>query len=643
MLQTAAYGSWKSPITSSLIVKETIDISSVLLDEEDIYWIESRPQEDGRAVIVKLDGASLVDVTHSPFNVRTRVHEYGGGDYVVSQGIIYFCNFDDQRIYKQQLNQQAEAITPAGLYCYADAIIDHKHNRLICVREDFTNSNLEPVNSIISISLADDHSINILVTGSDFYSSPRISPDGSKLVWLSWNHPNMPWDATELWAVDILEDGSLGIAKHIAGGKDESIFQPEWSPNGVLHFVSDRNGWWNLYCFIEGGIELLCEKQAEFGSPQWFFRMSNYSFESEQRIICTYNEQGFWKLATLDKNSRELKVLPLIYTNISYVQSSMGKVVFCAGSPTEANSIVKLNLADNSCQILRCSSNLNIDIGYLSTPEAIEFPTQNEQTAYGLFYKPYNKDFCALKSDKPPLIVNVHGGPTAAATTSLNLDIQYWTSRGFAVLDINYGGSTGYGRSYRQRLVGQWGVVDVEDCVNGALYLVNKGIVDKDKLIVRGASSGGFTTLCILTFYNIFKSGASYFGICDLELWDKSTHKFESNYMTSLVGSRETALDLYRERSPIHFTDRLSCPIILFQGLEDKIVPPNQSKLMFEVLCKKGLATAYVAFEEEQHGFRKAENIKRAFDAELYFYAQILGFQLADFIEPITIENHSFT
>jgi dipeptidyl aminopeptidase/acylaminoacyl peptidase len=625
--KVAPYGSWKSPITSDLIVSGTIGLTDPALDGDCLYWVESRPSEAGRNVIVKMspDGR-ITDVTPPAFNARSRAHEYGGGAYLVYEGSVYFSNFADQRIYRQAPGADPEPLTTAEEFHYADAVIDARRRRLICVREDHTAKSRDSINSIVAIELAGSASGDLLVSGNDFYSSPQLSPDGNHLAWLTWNHPNMPWDGTELWVARLGEDGAIAESQLVAGGERESIFQPEWSPGGVLHFVSDRTGWWNLYRRRESGIESLCPMGAEFGAPQWVFRMSTYAFETEQRIICAYNERGAWRLASLDAETGELDRIETPYTQVSSLRAGRGRVVFCGGSPVEPTSVVSLDAATGRIDVLRRSSSIQVEEGYLSAPESVEFPTGQGLTAHGFFYAPENKDYRAPGGERPPLIVISHGGPTSAASTSLSLNIQYWTSRGIAVLDVNYGGSTGYGRAYRERLNGQWGVLDVDDCVNGARFLVKQGRVDGDRLIIRGGSAGGYTTLAALTFRDVFKAGASYYGISDLEVLEQDCHKFESRYNHSLIGPYPERRDLYRDRSPIHFTERLSCPLILFQGLEDKVVPPNQAEMMYEAVRKKGLPVAYIAFEGEQHGFRKAENIKRALDGELYFYSKVFGF-----------------
>lgn len=653
--KVASYGSWKSPITSDLIVSGSVGLNQPLIDGENVYWIELRPTEGGRNVVVKRDADGVItDVTPPPFNARTRVHEYGGGDYTVLDGSVYFSNFTDQRLYVVRGGAAPEAITPFGDMRYAEAVIDEARGRLICVREDHTVAGREAVNTLAALKLEEnDNHGRVLVSGNDFYSSPRLSPDGTRLVWLTWNHPNMPWDSSELWIGTFGEDGLLATAERVAGGGDESIFQPEWSPDGGLYFVSDRTGWWNLYRLDQAGaIESVCEMQAEIGMPQWGFGMSSYAFESAERIVCAYIESGVSRLAVIDTRTKKFESIGAAgagnsrnqtgespFTDIRYVRAAAGYALMRAASPNLPGSIVRLDLNTKRFEVLRRSNNLELDAEDISIPRVLEFATEEGLSAHGFFYPPKNRDFRGPEGERAPLLVMSHGGPTAAATTALSLTIQYWTSRGIAVLDVNYGGSSGYGRAYRERLKDNWGIVDVDDCVNGARYLVEKGEVDGNRLMITGGSAGGYTTLCALTFRDVFRAGASHYGISDAEALEKDTHKFESRYSNGLIGPYPERRDIYYERSPINFTDRLSCPVIFFQGLEDKVVLPNQAETMVEVLRTKGIPVAYLPFEGEQHGFRQAKNIKRALDAELYFYSRVFGFSLADPVEPVEIEN----
>lgn len=642
MKKPAPCGSWKSPITSDLIVKESIGLSQVKLDGEDIYWIEMRPSEGGRQVVV-LQGASgrRVDMTPPGFNARTRVHEYGGGEYIARNSVVYFSNFADQQIYRVGANQAPDLISRDANDArvrYADYAMDDTRQRLICVREDHRVNEREPANELVAVPGAGGPS-QILVSGNDFYSSPRVSPDGSKLAWLTWKHPNMPWDGCELWVAEFGPDGNVSNSRLVAGGKTESIFQPQWSPDGLLYFVSDATGWWNIYRESDNATEVICEVKAEFGAPQWIFGLSTYAFASSEQIVCAFVEHGIWRLGSLDVARRTLSRIETPYTDLSFVCATEGRTAFRAGAPTEPSAIVEFDLATHTPTVLQRASNVTIDPGYISAAEAIEFPTEDGRTAHAFFYPPKNAEFSSLADEKPLLLVKSHGGPTSATVAVLILGIQYWTSRGIAVLDVNYGGSTGYGREYRERLNGTWGIVDVDDCANGAKFLAAGERVDENRLMIDGGSAGGYTTLCALTFRDVFKAGASYYGVSDLEALELDTHKFESRYSDGLVGPYPERRDLYAARSPINFADQLSCPVIFFQGLEDKVVPPNQAELMVEALLKKGVPVAYVPFEGEQHGFRRAENIKRALDAELYFYSRVFGFELADEVDPVTIEN----
>jgi dipeptidyl aminopeptidase/acylaminoacyl peptidase len=636
----APYGSWKSPITSDLIVSDMIRFNEIVIDGDDIYWVEMRPAEKGRNVLVRrTPDNQLQDLTPAPFNVRTRVHEYGGGAVAIENGTVYLSNFDDQRLFRQSSTEGAVPITPGLSLRYADGRIDRLQGRMICVREDHTNDESEAVNTLVSIDLQNPDGGDVIQSGRDFYSSPRLSPDGSKLAWLEWDHPNMPWDGTELCVAELQTDGSLKNIQRVAGGSSESVLQPEWSPDGILYFISDQTGWWNLYRWVEGRVEPVCPKEAEFGYPMWQFGMSSYGFESSDSLLCTFSENGRKHLARLDTRTLELKPIETPYTSISNLQVRDSFAVFVGGSPTEPSVIARLDFTSNTIEVLKCTSTLTLDDGYLSVPQPITFPTENNQTAHAFYYPPKNRDFAAPENERPPLLVKSHGGPTSATSSDLNLTIQYWASRGFAFLDVNYGGSTGYGRDYRDRLRGQWGVVDVDDCVNGALFLVEQGLADRDRLAINGGSAGGYTTLNALTFRDVFRAGASYYGISDLMVFEDDTHKFESRYLDSLVGPYPERKDLYEQRSAINYVDQLSCPVIFFQGDEDKIVPPNQAELMVDALRKKKLPVAYLLFEGEQHGFRQSQNIKRALDAELYFYSRVFGFETADVIEPVEIAN----
>lgn len=638
----AAYGSWKSPITTDLIVSASIGLGEIQLQNKQVYWIEMRPEEKGRYRVVHCSPDNQCQDFSAPdYNARTRVHEYGGGSYLVNDDTLFFTHFPDQRLYRQRKNELPSALTSAEQdRRFADFILDQYRSRLISVMEHHDPVFTEAKNCLVSINVdVNDSEPVVLTEGADFYSNPRLSPNGKQLCWLSWKHPNMPWDNTGLWLADVTDNGTLANPKQIAGEQGESVFQPEWSPAGELYFISDLNGWWNIYRYEGQHCECMLKRDAEFGVAQWSFRESCYAFRNEEEIICTWTEQGKSNLGILDLARHELKEISLPYTDIESLQVDNDQAVFLGGSPTVFPEIVRLNLDDYSMQVLRRSSDLKIEDDYLSVGESIAFPTENDNFAFAFYYPPHNADYKSADNEKPPLLVCSHGGPTGMARNGLKLVFQYFTSRGIAILDVNYGGSSGYGREYRQRLNKQWGIVDVDDCVNGARFLVEQGRVDENRLGIRGGSAGGFTTLAALTFRDVFKAGASRYGVSDLEALTKDTHKFESRYLDGLIGPYPETKSIYHERSPIYSVDKLSCPVIFLQGLEDRIVLPNQSEMMVEALVNKSIPVAYLAFEGEQHGFRQSENIKRALDAEFYFFSRVFDFIPADELEPVQILN----
>jgi dipeptidyl aminopeptidase/acylaminoacyl peptidase len=643
-MQIAPYGSWRSPITAKSIASDSIGLSSIVVDGTDIYWLESRPQEKGRSVIVRQrEGGKVEEITPAGYSVRSRVHEYGGGAYAVYDGHVYFSNDSDGCIHTQDLNSKDPHrvlnITKTVGVRYADLVFAPRDQRIICACEKHDDTRKEPKNSLIGISITNPLDVQVLASGEDFYASPRLSADGHKLAWLSWQHPNMPWDGTNLHVADITVDGALAHSQQIAGGIKESIFQPLWSPNGDLYFISDRSDWSNLYRWNGREVEEMYPFAADFGLPQWVFGMSTYAFADEHRIVCAYTQNGTWRLALLSTLSKKLTRLHLSYTDITGVQTQGRSILCLAGSPVKPTALVKIDPLTEARQIIKKSSSMEIDKSFISIPEPIEFPTTNGKLAYGFYYPPTNPDYRAEDGELPPLLVKSHGGPTAATSSQLNLRTQYWTSRGFGVVDVNYGGSTGYGREYRQRLDAQWGIVDVDDCANAAKFLAYAGKVDRDRMAMSGSSAGGYTTLCALTFRDVFKAGASYYGISDLTALTKETHKFESRYNDRLIAPYPAGAAIYQARSPVHFTHQLSCPIIFFQGLEDKVVPPNQAEMMVNALKFKGLPVAYVRFATEAHGFRQAATIERALTGEFYFYSRIFGFQPADTIDPVEIHN----
>ncbi len=661
-MATAPYGSWKSPISLDDLVQATVRLATPLATADFTYWAELRPTEQGRTVLVRRPngGGPAEDVTGPEFNVRTLVHEYGGIAFVVhSDDTVHFSNFADQRIYRMpgDASSRAEPITGEGAaersVRFAAPTLTPDGRHLVCVRERHPEPD-DPgrvVNDLVLVPADAASDPVVLAEGHDFYGQPAISPNGDRVAWTSWDHPDMPWDSTELWEADLFaaDSPSAQNAHLVAGGGaggTESVIQPKYSASGVLHFISDRTGWWNLYRADGDRVTALAPMEADLGQPDWVFGLSSYAFLGDGTILATWEEGGLSCLGVLPPGSAVFDVVDTELTGFAGLRSSSDGsfVAAVAGSASVPQSVVRLRRSSGSgpgveVEVVRQARESTVEPGYLSMPETIEFPTENGLTAYALYYPPTNPDFEAPRGELPPLIVRSHGGPTASASSLLDYSIQFWTSRGFALVDVNYGGSSGYGRDYRQRLRGSWGVVDLDDCVNAAKYLAGSGRADSRRLLIHGGSAGGYTTLCALTFRDVFAAGASYFGVADAGALARDTHKFESRYLDSIIGPWPDAQALYEERSPIFHTDRLRTPMILFQGLEDKVVPPAQAEMMAAALDEKGVPYAYVAYEGEQHGFRKAENQRRTAEAELYFYSRVLGFTPADELEPVRIEN----
>jgi len=634
-MQTAPYGSWESPISPESVASASIRYGdSVEIDGGDVYWVESRPNEGGRSAIVRYaaDG-TRTDAAPSDFNARTRVHEYGGAAYAVRDGVIYASSFEDQRIYRFAPGGEPVPITPEpeapAALRYADFAIGDGF--LVAVRERHHGDD-EPVNDLVRIRLDGSTEPEVVASGHDFFASPRISPDGVTLAYVTWDHPNMPWNGTTLWKVDI-----GGTPSWVAGGPRESIFQPEWSPAGVLHFASDRTGWWNLYRQSPGGIEPVFEVSGDIGACQWVFRYRRYGFLDSGSILAVATTAHGPLLLVIDDGG-SMRHVPVPGTWLPPLMAVAGdSVAIVAGAADRFPQVVRVSAATGDTEVLAPAPDPGIDPSCLSIPETITFDTP-DGPAYAHHYAPQNPDFEAPEGEMPPLVVFSHGGPTGGARTHLDLAVQYWTSRGIAVVDVDYGGSEGYGRDYWERLESTWGIVDVRDCALAAQHLVAEGKADGDRLAIRGGSAGGYTTLAVLAFRDDFAAGASHYGVADLGLMTEHTHKFESRYLDWLVGPYPEALERYEERSPIHHADRITCPVILFQGLDDRVVPPEQAVVMADALRAGGIPVAHIEYAGEGHGFRKAENQIRTLNAELSFYGQVLGFEPAG-VEKVAIEG----
>lgn len=641
---TLPFGSWPSPISAESLVEGARGIGSLSKDGDFFYWLESRPQEGGRNTIMRWrPGQSPEEVLAQPFNVRTRVQEYGGSALLVSGGRIWFSNFADQRVYlfEPDAKQASEPrpITPDAPLRFAGCALDEGRNRLLCIREDHRAPG-EPSNALVALATDAVSEGDVLFSGTDFVSQPRLSSDGAKITFVSWMHPNMPWDNTALHSATFAEDGSLENLRQHNPGKSEAVLDPQWSPDGALIALSDRDNWWQPYrvdgeTFTPLGATLLGH---EVGGPAWSIG-GRYVYPMPSGDVLFIAARGSVESLYLLRTTGELKRIDIDAVSFGSIVAESDRMYLTVGFADRPSALIAADYDGNILEVVRRSKDTALAAQWVPTFEQRVFPLEGGGETYGIFYPPQNPHAQAPEGTAPPLIVAVHGGPTGAAGVSYNPGHYYWTSRGFAVLDLNYRGSTGFGREYRRALYGQWGIADVEDAVAAVKSLVEDGLADPDRLIIRGGSAGGYTTLAAHAFYDTFAAGASYYGVSDIEALARDTHKFESRYLDQLIGPYPERRDLYQERSPINHLEGFGAPLILLQGLEDPIVPPNQSEMIFSALKGRGVPTAYVAFEGESHGFRKAENIISSREAELYFYAQVLGLSPADDLAPIAIEN----
>lgn len=640
MKEVRPCGSWDSPIGSADLVRGALRLCAPRLVSGSLFWLEGRPSEGGRQVVMTgmlSDAGGLDHVREASPNgvdVRTRVHEYGGGEYAVWRDRLFFVDDSDGRIHAGQIAGATAPITPVGS-CYADLVPSPDGGWLVAV-EERPRPEKEPENRLIAIELVDSGrparveavgEPRVIASGHDFYASPTFAPDGERLAFLAWDHPNMPWIGTLLEVVQWTGDGPRSVPRRVAGSPEESLFQPRFASDGTLFVVSDRSGWWNLQRIGDSGPIPVHAEQLELGHPQWVFGLSRWAFLDEGEILASATREGRDVLLSIGIESGRSREWSSDFSTIGGIDVRDGWAACIAGSPTMAAGLHVWRYRGESPRCVRESAPLTIPDATISRCEAREFRLPDGRHTHAFVYTPRSESNRAAPAERFPLLVKSHGGPTSSASSALDPRIQFWTSRGFAVADVNYSGSSGYGRAYRDRLESNWGIVDVEDCVVVARALAKQGLVDGDRLAISGGSAGGYTTLCALTFHDVFAAGASHYGIGDLESLARDTHKFESRYTDWLVGPLPAERERYIARSPIHHHERLECPVIFFQGLEDRVVPPNQAEAMVAVLARRGIAHAYVPFEGEQHGFRRAENIRTALDGELYFYSRIFGFE----------------
>jgi dipeptidyl aminopeptidase/acylaminoacyl peptidase len=637
-MKQAPYGTWHSPLAAADLARSAISLNYVEVSDGVPYWVESRPAEGGRCVVVtSATNGAVRELTPPGFNVRTRVHEYGGTPYAMSGDTVYFSNFSDQRLYAHRPGEAPVALTPEG-YRYADFELGRTSRQLFCVREDHTGQG-EPKNTIVVVDPTQAGPGKVLFDGSDFVAYPRVSPDGRRIAWVAWNHPDMPWDTATLYVAELTDSGLSGITA-VTRGADESVLEPRWDTDGTLYFVSDRSNWWNLYRYKDNRVAAVFAFAAEIASPLWTLGQSNYALTGDGRAVIRYTVAARDRLGVVSLESGNLAPLDLPFVGLSNIRlASANTAIAIAASPTEEAAVVSIDLLTGGYRVLRTPGSLKLETPFISVAESIEFPTADGRTAHAFYYPPTNPDFAGPTGERPPLVVKVHGGPTSHSKSEFAMGTQYWTSRGFALLDVNHGGSSGFGRDYRERLKGNWGVVDVGDVVAAVKYLIGTARVDGNRAAIRGGSAGGFTVLAALAFHDVFKAGANYYGVSDLEALARDTHKFEARYLDRLVAPLPEGRSIYEARAPIRHLEHFNAALITFQGTEDKVVPPGQSRAIVAALEAKGVPVAYVEFEGEQHGFRKAENIVRSLESELAFYGRVFGFTPDGPLPPVTLRE----
>ncbi|WP_411911871.1 S9 family peptidase [Shewanella chilikensis] len=634
---SAAYGSWVSPLGAAEVYGSASAIGELQSVGDAIYFSESSPAEGGKVGIKRLEkDGSITSVVAPAFGIGSRVHEYGGGDFLGIGQSLFVTKGQDQLFYRIAPNQEALALTPNGTR-HGECISYPKGSRIICVREDHRQPG-EPKASLVTINLNFSGEGDIFVDGHDFISSPAINADNTQLAWITWEHPNMPWDNTQLWLGDLNRKGQLTNIRQIAPERKGALMQPLFSPNGVLYFIADYDNWWNLYRLdAKGDIEQVTQLKAEIGGPAWKLGQHAYAFENENTLIASFNKEGDAGLLRLDLQTGVIEVLAADFADIKQVVQGADGVYFVGNRPTPERGIYKVS--GRGTELVYAPKICGLDPRYISRAVNVEFTTKGGDKAHGYFYPPVNGDYQPLPDTRPPLLMMLHGGPTASANRAYDSAIQYWTSRGFAVFELNYRGSTGFGRQYRQSLYGNWGKADVEDAVWAAGFLVDQGWVNAEKLAIRGGSAGGLSVLSALAFHDKFKAGVSYFGISDIEVLGKETHKFESRYLDQLIGPYPEMKAVYRERSPLYHLQGFNEPLLLLQGLEDKVVPPSQSQHIYKALKDKGVPTAFIGIEGEGHGFRQPHNKILALESELVFYGMVFDFTPAGTLPALKLDN----
>jgi len=638
----APYGAWSSSIAPEAIASGFVRLAETRWDGDDLLWLETRPDDAGRTTLVRLRAGGMAeDISPPRVNVRTRVHEYGGASYLAAGDVVVVSDFATGRLLRVGPGRAGVPITPEGAWRYADLELDDRRGRLLAIREDHTGPG-EAVNAIVAIPLdgsagGDASAVQVLVGGSDFVSSPRLAPDGRRLAWLRWDHPNLPWDGTECVVAALGAAGIPGPGRVVAGDAATWSAQPRWSLDGSLVLAVEQGEWIGLYRWDGERLAALTPGiEAEFAEPDWNFGYSSHGVAGDGSLIAIGRARGRDCLWRIDPTgSRGPTVFDLPFTELAWLAVRGREAVAIAAAPDMFRALVRIDLETGAWTVVRRSSDRDLDPTHVSVGEPVEFPTTGNRTAHGILYRPTNPAFRAPEGRLPPLVVASHGGPTSAAYSGLHLPFQLLTSRGIAVLDVDYGGSTGYGKAYRKRLEGTWGVTDVDDCVAGALEMARRGEADSARLAIEGGSASGYTTLCALAFRDVFRAGVSYFGLGNLEAFAAETHKFESRYLDRLIGPYPEALETYRERSPILHPEGFSRPVLILQGLDDHVVPPSEAERIVAALAAKGIPHVYLPFEGEDHGFRQAANIVRSAQAEIAFYGRVFGFVPADDLPPL--------